>query len=76
MDTRKDKPGSAPVIANRRTSSRNADDGLRNAAQILQAKLASQMGDLSIADDTDLGSDPYNSTGQHIIIKAKQLRSR
>lgn len=75
MDTRKDKPGSAPVIANRRASSRNDDDRLQNPAQILQAKLASQSSDLSIADDTDLGGDPYNSTGQHIILKAKQLRS-
>lgn len=28
--------------------------------------------ELSVADDNDLGSDPYNSTGQHIIVKAKK----
>ena len=27
--------------------------------------------ELSIADDTDNGCDPYNSTGQHVILKAK-----
>ena len=27
--------------------------------------------ELSIADDPNLGSDPYNSTGQHVIIKSK-----
>jgi hypothetical protein len=25
--------------------------------------------DLSIADDYDNGGDPYNSTGQHVVIK-------
>ena len=27
--------------------------------------------DLSIADDPNLGGDPYNSTGQHVIIKPR-----
>jgi hypothetical protein len=27
--------------------------------------------ELSISDDDDKGSDPYNSTGQHVIIKVK-----
>ena len=27
--------------------------------------------DLSISEDCDTGSDPYNSTGQHVIIKPK-----
>lgn len=27
--------------------------------------------DLSIADDPNPGGDPYNSTGQHVIIKPK-----
>ncbi len=26
--------------------------------------------DLVIADDLDTGGDPYNSTGQHVIIKS------
>ena len=27
--------------------------------------------DLSISEDDDKGSDPYNSTGQHVIIRSK-----
>jgi hypothetical protein len=27
--------------------------------------------DLAIADDINPGADPYNSTGQHVIIKPK-----
>ena len=27
--------------------------------------------ELSISDDCDQGSDPYNSTGQHVVIKSK-----
>ncbi len=27
--------------------------------------------ELSISEDDDAGSDPYNSTGQHVIIKSK-----
>ena len=26
---------------------------------------------LSVVDDTDLGGDPYNSTGRHVIIKSR-----
>lgn len=27
---------------------------------------------LSISDDLDAGGDPYNSTGQHVVLKIKQ----
>ena len=27
--------------------------------------------ELSISEDDDIGSDPYNSTGQHVIIRSK-----
>jgi hypothetical protein len=27
--------------------------------------------ELAIEDDVDIGGDPYNSTGQHVIIKPK-----
>jgi hypothetical protein len=27
--------------------------------------------ELTVADDVDLGGDPYNSTGRHVIIKSK-----
>ena len=29
--------------------------------------------ELAITEDGDTGSDPYNSTGQHVIIKAKLI---
>ncbi len=29
---------------------------------------------LSISSDLDCGGDPYNSTGQHVILKAKRDR--
>ena len=29
--------------------------------------------ELSISQDTDEGSDPYNSTGQHVVIKLNQI---
>jgi hypothetical protein len=37
------------------------------------AKAADQVvaSDLSISEDTDKGSDPYNSTGQHVILKSR-----
>ncbi len=28
--------------------------------------------DLEISDEQDFGGDPYNSTGQHVIVKIKQ----
>jgi hypothetical protein len=31
--------------------------------------------ELAIADDTDTWTDPYNSTGKHVILKAKLLQS-
>jgi hypothetical protein len=30
--------------------------------------------ELSIADDVDASCDPYNSTGQHVILQAKLRR--
>jgi hypothetical protein len=65
MDTRKDKPNSAPVIANRRTPQSAA---VQDHLQILQTTLTAGS-ELSIADDADFGSDPYNSTGQYCIVK-------
>jgi len=31
--------------------------------------------ELTIADDAEFGCDPYNSTGQHVILHAKKERS-
>lgn len=73
MDTRKDKSNSAPIIANRRATSRNDDAMLQNQVQVVQTKLATS-GELSIAAETDFGGDPYNNTGQHMVLKAKQAQ--
>lgn len=38
--------------------------------RVLQLDLI-EANDLAIADDLDTGGDPYNSTGQHVIIEPK-----
>jgi hypothetical protein len=47
-------------------------DIIRNDVRVLRSKLR-DANDLSLADDYDNGGDPYNSTGQHIALQAKQL---
>lgn len=37
------------------------------AAKVLSSSLIVQT-ELSLDDDFDLGTDPYNSTGQHVIL--------
>ncbi len=39
-------------------------------ARVLRADLAHE-DELSIDEDFDLGGDPYNSTGRHVIIKSR-----
>lgn len=39
--------------------------------RVLRSRLA-DANNLSIADDYDNGGDPYNSTGQHVILKSKK----
>lgn len=39
-------------------------------ADVFNARLAVQT-ELRIDDDTDIGGDPYNSTGQHVILPQK-----
>ena len=51
------------------------DDSVRTETgtdnvRVLQLDLI-ESSDLAIADDVNPGGDPYNSTGQHVIIKAK-----
>lgn len=42
----------------------------RSDPRVIRSKLVA--GDqLSISEDCDIGSDPYNSTGQHVILKSK-----
>jgi len=42
-------------------------------AEVVSASLVTQS-ELSLDDDFDLGTDPYNSTGQHIILSQKSRK--
>ena len=42
----------------------------RDAVRVTSSRLIGAA-DLSISEDCDPGGDPYNSTGQHVIIKPK-----
>lgn len=42
----------------------------KEEAEVVNTTLTSNAG-LSIADDSDAGNDPYNNTGQHVILKAR-----
>ena len=42
----------------------------RSDPRIIRSKLV-QGDQLSISEDCDIGSDPYNSTGQHVILKSR-----
>lgn len=39
--------------------------------RVVDAQIQGEL-ELSIADDADFGVDPYNSTGQHVVLKARQ----
>jgi hypothetical protein len=41
-----------------------------NGARVVDANLVGEP-ELTVADDIDVGGDPYNSTGRHVIIKSK-----
>ncbi|HNP65024.1 MAG TPA: hypothetical protein PKH39_13895 [Woeseiaceae bacterium] len=43
----------------------------RNEVRVLRSTLQ-EAERLEISDDQDSGGDPYNSTGQHIVMKIKQ----
>lgn len=43
----------------------------RGDVRVLRSRLA-DANNLSIADDYDNGGDPYNSTGQHVVLKPKK----
>ena len=55
-----------------KTPARSEMDG--RAGKVVSASLNSA--ELAIADDTDTWTDPYNSTGKHVILKAKLLKGR
>lgn len=42
----------------------------REDARVIKSKL-DKVTDLSISEDDDAGSDPYNSTGHHVILKTR-----
>lgn len=42
----------------------------REDARVIKSKL-NKVVDLSISEDDDTGSDPYNSTGHHVAVKIK-----
>ena len=43
--------------------------------QVLRSSIKDVDG-LAIADDNDIGGDPYNSTGQHCIIKTDKNQEK
>jgi hypothetical protein len=43
--------------------------------QVLRSSIKDDEG-LTIADDFDIGGDPYNSTGAHCIIKSDKNRQK
>ena len=48
-------------------------EGDKQETQIASRSLTENSG-LAIADDADFACDPYNSTGKHVILKARLLR--
>ena len=49
-----------------------ADDSALQEAEVISSKLISEV-NLTINDDQDQSCDPYNTTGQHIILRQKKL---
>ena len=46
-------------------------DSDKEEAEVVSTSLTLDT-DLAIADDGDSGCDPYNSTGQHVILRTKK----
>ena len=49
-----------------------ADDSALEEARVISSKLTGDA-NLTIDDDPEQGCDPYNATGQHIILRQKKL---
>lgn len=64
MNSHNTKAESGPELKSVRIAS-DEDDVRVVSANLLEAA------ELSISEEDDKGSDPYNSTGQHVIIKVK-----
>ncbi len=43
----------------------------REDVRVIRNRLT-EMPELTISEDDDAGSDPYNSTGHHVILKAQR----
>lgn len=59
-----------PAFAFHKTPAVTRDD--REKAKSVKASLDNN--ELTIADDADDYCDPYNSTGKHVILKAKLMK--
>jgi hypothetical protein len=60
---------------NTKSNSVTGNESARSVAEKDQARVfepsSIDVNDLSISKDDNKGSDPYNSTGQHVIISSK-----
>jgi hypothetical protein len=65
MYSHKDKP----IIANRRTAPRPGTD--RSTSPKFDQALGALGDELTVIDESDFGTDPYNTTGQLVILKSK-----
>ena len=70
MNTPKTEQGAVP-----RKSPGPAESGLRSNVTVHHADL-NEAAELAIADDFEPGDDPYNSTGQHVILKLREDAGR
>jgi len=66
------KTRQAPVILG---SSGQSEFDLRQRLPEHQTEL-NEAAELAIADDFEQGDDPYNSTGQHVILKLREDAGR
>jgi hypothetical protein len=65
VNSHNSKSDSQPEVAVARVES---DD---EPVRVIKSNLL-EADELSISDELDVGGDPYNSTGQHVILKMKQ----
>lgn len=62
MDSQNSDKQSRPTLATL--------DAMNKRTRVVDVDAANDP-ELSVADDLDLGGDPYNSTGRHVIIKSR-----
>ncbi len=65
MNSHNTKTGAQAKITGLRVKSDHED------VRVITSNLQ-EAAELSISDDPDMGGDPYNSTGQHIVLKIKR----